>query len=357
MLERQTYIFLLHSPQPAEARAWLTSAYASLQRPPKAPRFLRRFPAEGREEIRRLHTEPLKPLGNQLYLGSRGRLYKGQAQLLRRVEGGRAEDYKFEYRELSPAPPVFEHLRQLLAPQLRQAATRWWPDLTFEQRRRALALGADGRSVAAMLERTEAGQRLELVKQILDSPGHLRTEFLSAATAGEFDCGPEVFSWLLGREDWNRCPGLIGLARTFVDQNPEQAWELHRHPDARRRDHLLDLLSDQHDWLEWLEVETELWIREKLMTRVQERYRCAERVSMLTTEKQPRRRRALGWVLAHWPCGASRDRRHLKSALRRLEKEQRTLLRTRLKHNSRGFWGYPARAKKSPNPELGHRRI
>lgn len=355
MLERQAYIFLLNDPLPGEARCWLRMAYPLLDRSAKAPRFLRRFKSEGRDEIRRAYPEPLKALGRGLYLGPGGLVYRALPQLLRTLQGGRAEDYKFEYRPVSCTSAVVSQIRELLAPQLREAAATWWSQLDTRQRSRVLRLGGDRRLVGAVLQETPPEGRLELVELLLGEESHpqLRTDFLAAATEGEFNCGPEVFSWLLGREDWNRCPGLIGLARTFVEQDPDRAWEMHRHPDVRRRDHLLDLLEgEEHDWLGWLEVETELWIREKLMTRIQKRYSCAELVSQLSTEKRPQRRRVLGWVLANWPCAGSGDRRHLKSALRKMEKEQRTLLRTRLKRNGRSFWRVRA-----PRPESGRRRF
>ena len=331
---------LLSDPAPGEEQEWLSLAYHQLPIQPIAPRLVRRYLGRDRARTRKAHSRKLKCVLHPLYVSPEGNLELARPRLLRESPEGSFQDLIFDYQPAQPNPLLLQRVRQRISASLTEAGYRDWEKLDATARRALIRLGGTPEQALRALSHSPGPKQAECLALFYSAQAHpqLRLALTEVQGGQKAQWETESLSWALSQKSWNRDPDLVRLARQALTQNPQSGWELTGHPDPRLRKRLLGLLPPRQDWLDWLARETEPGLRRELLLRLQQEHSCKEMVDRLVSSKRAEEKRVLGWVLAHWPKITSRDRRHLRQALKSgLGQEHTKLLRSRLR-SSRSSW-------------------
>lgn len=316
---------------PSEVARWLEIASRNLEGFQPQPSVIRRFyNARGiQAEARRWTTEPYLPLTpttprrETLMLSREGSLHmrrlEGQRNLRRRPDDAIVDEI-YEFQSLdNPTPAQLDVVRQRVLRGLFPTGYQKWDLLSERHRQELVRFGGGWQDAVAALECCEGSERVESLKLFLgpQAADSLRQEVQLAGLEGRLRPGVDVLAWLLAQPDWNLQPGLVAMARSAVQDDPENAWALNRHPNPQVRLRLADLFEGPADWLSWLAQETEARVRDRILRAMERRHDPADLVDQLQREKDPVRREALGWALVHWNRGITRsqDWRALNRAL------------------------------------------
>ncbi len=268
------------------------------------------------------------------------RRLEGQRNLRRRPDDTIVDEI-YEFRTLDqPAPAQLDVVRQRVLQRLYPLGYRHWNSLSGEHRRELARFGGNWQDATAALATCEGNDRVETLQLFLgpEAAPSLREEVREAGLAGHLRPGVDVLAWLLAQPDWNLQPGLVTMARTAVQDEPERAWALNGHPNPQVRLRLADLYEAPADWLSWLARETDDRVRDRILLAMERRHEPAELVDRLVSEKDPVRREALGWALVHWNRGITRrqDWQALNRALfTGIGRATRTRLKDKLARNGR----------------------
>ncbi|MGI5843670.1 MAG: HEAT repeat domain-containing protein [Candidatus Xenobium sp.] len=335
-----------------EVSCWLEVAVRNLEGFRPQPSVIRRSHnvMGARAEARRWTTEsflpltPTNPRRETLMLGSDGWLHlcrlEGQRNLRQRPNDTIVDEiYEFQRLE-NPTPAQLDVVRQRVLLRLFPVGYQQWDLLSTQHRQELVRFGGGWQDAGAALERCEGIERVETLQLFLDQHAaeSLRQEVQHAGLQGRLRPGVDVLAWLLAQPDWNLQPGLVAMARSAVQDSPEEAWELSRHPNPQVRLRLADLFENPADWLSWLARETDDRVRDRILRVLERRYDPADLVDQLHSEKDPVRREALGWALVHWNRGITRnqDWKALNRALSSgIGRENRTRLKEKLARQGR----------------------
>lgn len=328
---------LLAIPPPeADPREWLQTAARNLDGYRPQALVIRRSlrsgkrQAEARRWSRHLYL-PLAPAGDggRLMLRRDGWLEVCRLDGIRRLRnrpGDTIRDEIYAFHPVPhPQPAQLEAVRRALLLRLYPQAYRSWRFLGRRERLALVEFGGGRAEALAALASVQGRERVETLALLLSPQAQagLRREVLEAGLEGEVRPGAECLPWLLSRSDWNLQPALVAMARCAVEDEPEAAWHLRRHPNPRIRLRLVDLLASRPagsapgSWVDWLAVESREEVRERILRAVERDHTPAELVEELLAEGDPVRREALGWVLVHWNPGVlgRRDWEALNRAL------------------------------------------
>ncbi len=353
-LDDLVVLLLLPSPEghPTRVDRWLEVAARNLEGYQAQPSVIRRSRnLQGTQaEARRWTTElflaltPATPRRETLMLTRDGvltlRRLEGQRNLRRRPDDTIVDEI-YEFLPLEhPTPAQLDIVRQRVLQGLYTVGYHHWDRLSTEHRRELARFGGNWQDATAALATCQGNDRVETLQLFLgpeSAPG-LREEVREAGLAGRLRPGVDVLAWLLAQPDWNLQPGLVAMARTAVQDEPERAWALNAHPNPQVRLRLADLFEAPADWLSWLARETDDQVRHRILLAMERRHEPAELVDRLVREKDPVHREALGWALVHWSRGITRRRdwQALNRALfSGIGRENRSRLKEKLARNGR----------------------
>lgn len=320
-LQDLAVLLLLPRPDAGEAgvAAWLAAAARNLEGYRAQPSVIRRSRNVNgvRAEARRWTTEPFLPLTavgrESLMLAPDGRLVlcrlDGERHL-RRKPNDTIVDEIYELDPLrDPTPEQLVVVRERALTVLYPIGYRHWGQLLPEQRQELARFGGSWQDAQAALGDVDGADRVETLQLFLgpEAAADLRADVQDAGLRGDLRPGTDVLAWLLAQPDWNLQPGLVAMARTAVQDEPEKAWALNRHPNPQVRLRLADLIEGPADFLGWLAQETEGQVRDRILRALERRHSPADLVEQLLNEKDPVRREALGWALVHWSRGITRN--------------------------------------------------
>lgn len=268
-------------------------------------------------EVRRWSNEEYLPLSNpaagadMLLLGADGML------VLRRMDGTRQlrnkpedqivdEIYVFN-RVVEPTSAQLNAVRRRAIGMLYPLGYENWLSLTAKQRRILVSFAGRWENAALALEQCQGRDRVEALQLFLGphAAKSLRNEVITAGAQGRLRPGADVLAWLLAQSDWNLNPGLVNMAQSAVEDEPEKAWALTTHPNPQIRLRLADIYTASGDLLGWLMQEQDLAVRGRVLLAIERRLLPRHLVAQIKKEKDHSRREALGWALVHWSTGIS----------------------------------------------------
>lgn len=356
MPELEDLVVLLLLPEsdcdPDSKAAWLSAAARNLEGFRIQASVIRRSRNlnGSRAEPRRWTTQSFLPLTapnprrETLMMAEDGRLVlcrlEGQRHLRRRPDDTIVDEiYEFLPLE-SPTPAQLDVVRQRVLQGLHPLGYQHWGSLSAEHRRELARFGGGWQEAAAALADCDGPERVEALQLFLgpEAAPSLRGEVQEAGLQGLLRPGVDVLAWLLAQPDWNLQPGLVAMARTAVQDEPDRAWELKSHPNPQVRLRLADLFEGPADWPGWLAQETDDQVRHRILLALERRHGPAELVELLQGETDPVRREALGWALVHWSRGITRkqDWQALNRALYTgIGRENRARLKDKLARQGR----------------------
>lgn len=271
------------------------------------------------------------------WLDEQGRIWLSQLQRRRWLRQHTHEqifDEVFAVLPVNPIPgDVLERVLERLLTQHGMSIWLQWNSLNSQQKQLLVRTQHSWEVLQPALEHS-TGVALEALPMILGAEAHpaTRLALLEAGSQGIYAPPAEILPWLLLQVEWNVSPGLLGLARSCLQRFTAQALRLKLHPNPTVRRRLAQLLPDRQPWLDWLSSEADEDVRQALRLRIESETPIRQVIDQLLLETDPRRRGALGWLLAHWsrPLDEMAGQRRLwRSVEAALSPSHRALFQTR----------------------------
>jgi len=239
------------------------------------------------------------------WLDEQGQIWLSQLQRRRWLRQQADEQIFDEVFAILPVNPiegdVLERVLERFVTQHGSSIWLHWSSLNSQQKQVLVRTQHSWEVLHPALEHSP-GVALEALPMILGGEAHSATRLalLEAGSQGIYAPPAEILPWLLLQVEWNVSPGLLGLARSCLQRFTSQALRLRQHPNPTVRRRLAQLLPDRQPWLDWLSSEADESVRQALRLRIEAETPIRQVVNQLLLETEPRRRGALGWLLAHW---------------------------------------------------------